>query len=286
MKLGLGTIVYEFAGLPLYDTAERMAHYGIRYADVLAMGEYNPALLPEKEQEKIAEKFEELEIKASSIVTCALGNLATDDPDERKSCLEELKDAAKLVNRLKGKQVLVGKGAGNIDFNLSREKAWKNSVDALKEYCDWCGERGILVTLELEPEGLHVLNGCESMKRMIEEVNAPNLFANIDIGHLNILREGTDKLKPLKDKIIHVHISDNNGLAHTNCVIGEGNCDINWYIKALIELGVEENAKKQGVEFVAGIEVGEPGEYIQDADNRVLKSLGNVLYRVPHFRNN
>jgi hypothetical protein len=115
-------------------------------------------------------------------------------------------------------------------------------------------------------------------------VNEPNLFANIDIGHLNILRVPPQDLAPLKEKIIHVHISDNNGLAHTNSIIGEGTTDIRWYIDTLLDFGIDSVAQSQGEVAVAGIELGHPGEYIQDPDYRVLKSLGNVLSRVPRLR--
>jgi len=284
MEIGLGTIVYEFAGIPLKASVERIAQFGIKYIDVLAFGDYNPAFLPEEEQEAIAEKLRALGIKASSVVTCAHGNLASDDEKEVAFALEQLKLAALLIRRLGGRQVLIGKGIGNIDFSLLRERAWRNVIKVLKEYCQWCQKHDVLVTLELEPESLYICNGPEAMRRLIEEVNEPNLFANIDIGHLNILRIPPQDLAPLKDRILHVHISDNDGLAHTNSIIGEGTTDIRWYIDTLLDFGIDEVARSQGEVAVAGIELGHPGEYIQDPDYRVLKSLGNVLSRVPRLR--
>lgn len=284
MEIGLGTIVYEFAGIPLKASLERIAQFGIKYIDVLAFGDYNPAFFPEEEQAAIAEKLHTLGIKASSVVTCAHGNLASDDEAEVAFAVEQLKLAALFIRRLGGRQVLIGKGVGNIDFSLPRERAWRNVVKVLKEYCQWCQKHDVLVTLELEPESLYICNGPEAMRQLIEEVNEPNLFANIDIGHLNILRVPPQDLAPLKERIIHVHISDNDGLAHTNSIIGEGTTDIRWYIDTLLDCGIDEVARSQGEVAVAGIELGHPGEYIQDPDYRVLKSLGNVLSRVPRLR--
>jgi len=101
---------------------------------------------------------------------------------------------------------------------------------------------------------------------------------------MNILREPPEALEILRGKIIHMHISDNMGLAHTNSIIGEGNANINAYIEKAVELGIEQTASEQGDVAVAAIEVGEPGEYIADSDYRVLKSLGNVYSRVPSMR--
>ncbi len=284
MEIGLGSIVYEFAGIPLERQAKMIAEHGIRYVDVLAFGQYNPAFYSIEQQERVADAFRRSGIRASSVVTCAQGNLGSNNPQERDAALDQMKRAARLVKRLGGKQVLVGKGCGNMDFYLSREEATENSANALRGFCDWCMQEDLLVTMELEPEALHVCNGIDSVVEMIQRVGRSNLYANIDIGHLNILREPPEKMEKLRGKIIHMHISDNEGLAHTNSVIGEGNADIAAYLEKALELGIDETAKEAGDIAVAGIEVGEPGEYITDSDSRVLRSIGNVYLRVPKLR--
>jgi len=284
MELGVGSIVYEFAGIPLKRAIERIADFGLKYVNILAFYEYNPALYPISEYEAIARQFQKYDMQASSVVACVEGNLASDNLEEREKCLGDLQEITEFLKYLGGKQVLIGKGVGNVTSSLSRERAWRNVVAFLKRYCEWCLKEEMLVTLELEPEPFYVLNSTEAMLKMIKEVNAPNLFANIDIGHLNILREGPERLSPLKDYIIHAHITDNDAVVHTNSVIGTGNCDITGYMNKLLELGVDEVAEKQGVKAVAGIELGHPGEYICDPDYRVLRSVGVVLRRVPHFK--
>ena len=284
MELGLGSIVYEFSGIPLERQAELIASHGIRYVDVLAFGQYNPAFYSMEQQERVRKAFDVFGIQASSVVTCAEGNIGSADASERDFAMEQMKRAARLVKRLGGQQILVGKGCGNIDFYLSRKEAFQNATSFLKEFSKWCLNENVLVTLELEPEALHVCNGIESMKEMIYMIGLENVYANIDIGHLHILREPPAALEQLKGKIIHMHISDNMGLAHTNSVIGEGNCDIGGYIRKCLELGIDKTAESVGDVAVAAIEVGEPGEFITDSDIRVLKSIGNVYLNVPELR--
>ena len=284
MELGIGSIVYEFAGLTLNQAAERIAANGLHFVDVLAFGDYNPAFYPIQEQERIADTFRRFDLRASSVVTCAHGNIASDDEKERAFALEQLKRAAMLVKRLGGRQVLVGKGCGNIDFDLPRERAFDTAAAFLRGYAKWCRDQGLLVTMELEPEALHVLNGIEAMKAMIEAVGEENVLANIDVGHLNILREPPEALSRLRGRMIHMHLSENYGLAHTNSVIGEGNVNFAAYVGKAIEYGIEETAARHGDVAVAAIEVGEPGEYIADCDWRVLKSVGHVYSVVPQLR--
>ena len=285
MEIGVGTILYEWAGVPLRESIERIANHGIRYLDILAFGIYNPALYPEAFQWKIAERMQQLEMRASSVITCADGNLACDDKEEVENAVFQLKLAGKMVKRMGGKQVLIGKGLGNIDFDLPRKRAFANAVRVVSDYCGWCLKEDLIVTLELEPESLCVCNGLESMAQLLEAVDAPNLAVNIDIGHLNILRSNVDMLETVKDRIIHVHMSDNDVLAHTNCVIGEGTSQTAKFIDKCIELGIDENAARFGDVAVAGIEVGEVGEHILDPDYRLLKSYGYVLSRVKSLRN-
>lgn len=284
MQVGLGTIVYEFSGTPLIRQAKLIADQGVNYADILAFGQFNPAFYPIEKQEEVAREFAKVGLHASSVITCATGNLSSRDPVERDFAIGQLKRAARFIKRLGGQQVLIGNGIGNVEFDLPRKEAFQNTVKVLKEYTAWCKNENLLVTLELEPEHLCVNNSIDSMQALIEQVNMENIYANIDIGHLNILREPPEKLEVLKGKIIHMHISDNMGLAHTNSVIGEGNADIRAYIVKCLELGIDETAKSVGDVAVAGIEVGEPGEYITDSDSRVLRSVGNVYLRVPELR--
>ncbi|MCL2351634.1 MAG: sugar phosphate isomerase/epimerase [Firmicutes bacterium] len=284
MELGLGSIVYEFGGIPLERQAALIASHGVRWVDVLAFGHYNPSFYPIEQQERAVREFARYGLTASSVVTCAEGNIGSPDAGERAFAMEQLQRAARLVKRLGGKQVLIGKGCGNIDFYLSRERATENAAGVIREFCGFCLDEGLLVTMELEPEALYVLNGVGPMADMLERVGMKNLYANIDIGHMHILREPPEALARLKGKIIHMHISDNCGLAHTNSVIGEGTADIRGYIRAALDNCAEETARGAGDTAVAAIEVGEPGEYIPDSDARALRSVGNVYLRVPELR--
>jgi hypothetical protein len=284
MQVGLGSIVYEFSGVPLIRQAKLIADQAISYVDILAFGQFNPVFYPIEKQKEAELEFKKQGIQASSVVACATGNLSSNDAAERDFALEQLKRAARFIKRVGGQQVLIGNGIGNVDFHLTRKGAFQNTVKVLKEYSQWCLNENVIVTLELEPEHLCVNNGIESMKELIEQVNMENIYANIDIGHLNILREPPEKLEMLKGKILHMHISDNCGLAHTNSVIGKGNSDIRAYIVKCIELGIDETAKSLGDVAVTGVELGEPGEYITDSDSRVLRSVGNVYLRVPELR--
>ena len=148
-----------------------------------------------------------------------------------------------------------------------------NSVSSISEYAEWSLDKGILIDMELDPHVYFVLNNTVKMAKMIEDVGMPNVFPNVDIGHLCITREAPNVLEKLKNRIIHVHISETDTFEHTNSIIGTGKADFKAYIDKTIELGIEENCKKYNEACTAGIEMGEPGGFVDDPDRWVKESL-------------
>ena len=110
-----------------------------------------------------------------------------------------------------------------------------------------------------------------------------NLFANVDVGHLAITREPPVALEKLRGRVLHVHISDNNGKIHANYIIGKGVTCIPGYIKKLIEMGIDETCAQHGEVTVASMELGEIGQEIKDPDEYVRESLEYMEKNVPEL---
>jgi sugar phosphate isomerase/epimerase len=285
MELGVGTLTYELAGIPLMEAVDRVNKFGIKYMDLIAYSVYNPAYYSVQTQKIIAEKLKGYGMRASSITACPNDNIGADDPETREAGLELLKEAAMMVKRLGGKIVTIGAGVGNVDYDLSRKDATKNSISFVKELCRWAQKEDIYIALELEPEGLYVLNTFDAMVNMLKEVDEENCCANIDIGHFHILREKPENLAVIKDKIVHVHLSDNAGYLHVNGPIGCGNINFEWFLQTISDLGIDDNCARIGDIAVAGLEIGEPGHLIPDPDNQIHISIGNIYSRIPLLRN-
>jgi sugar phosphate isomerase/epimerase len=194
-----------------------------------------------------------------------------------------LKSCAEFQAELGGRQVLLGFGGGWKTLETSGEEAWANSANFIRDYCEWLFNFDILLTLELDPSVYYVINDTASMAKMIEEVNAPNLFANIDIGHLAITREPPRALEKLKDKILHAHISDNDGKIHANWIIGRGVTQVPDYLRKLIEIRIDRTCARHNEEAVAALELGEIGQKVQDPDRYVRESLAYLSQNIPEI---
>jgi sugar phosphate isomerase/epimerase len=210
--------------------------------------------------------------------------IASSDSSKREETLDYMKECTDFQLELGGKQALVCWGCGVHEFGMMQEQAWLNSVSSIREYAEWSLDKGILVDLELDPHVYFVVNNTVRMARMMEDVGMPNVFPNVDIGHLCITREAPSTLEKLRSKILHVHISETDTFEHTNSIIGTGNADFRIYIDKVLELGIEENCRKYREACVAGIEMGEPGGYVDDPDRWVQESLDYLGRVLPELR--
>lgn len=116
---------------------------------------------------------------------------------------------------------------------------WEIAVDNCRALADYAEELGVKIALELEPFHQSLLNNVDNMARFIDDVGHPALAANIDISHLHLANVRAEELAKLKDKAIHVHISDCDGKKHGDLPPGRGVVDFPPYLNAIKNLGID-----------------------------------------------
>jgi len=284
MKLGINTSIWEITGLSLYDIIDKVSEMKFRYVDIFAVGSADPTKIKGERQDQIVKKFKDHNLISSNMVMLPPGNIASANTREKEKCMDYLKSCVEFQAKLGGRQILLGFGGGSLTFELSRERAWANSVVFIRKFCEWLSRMNILLTLELDPFVFNVINDTTSMARIIADINMDNVFANIDLGHLAITREPPVALEKLREKIIHVHISDNDGEHYAKDIIGTGVTPIPAYIKKLIEMNIDETCARYGEIAVATIELGEGGKNVKDSDGYVRRSLDYIEQNIPELK--
>jgi sugar phosphate isomerase/epimerase len=212
-------------------------------------------------------------LASSQMLLVNTQHIASPDPQKRRETLDYMKRCTEFQLELGGRQVLICRGGGVHEADMMREELWVNMVHSLREFAEWGLDKGILIDLELEPHVYFALNSTATLAKAIEDIGMPNVLANVDIGHLCIVRESPRALEKLKSRIVHVHISETDTFVHTNSIIGTGVADFRTYVDEVLELGIEENCERLGEPCVAGIEMGARGGYVDDADRWVRESL-------------
>ena len=151
---------------------------------------------------------------------------------------------------------------------------WATGVENCKELADYAENLGLKIALELEPFPLSLLGNVENMVRFIDDVDHPALQANIDVSHLLLADVPPEELKQLKDKAIHVHISDCDGKVHGDLPPGRGVVDFGPYLEEIRQLEIDGAVS---IELEYSPEPDRIEEWVAEAyeaTNRLMQAAG------------
>jgi sugar phosphate isomerase/epimerase len=283
MRLALNTFVYEVGKVPIEEALHSAAKLDFTFVEYAAYDSGDPTTMSEARRSDVIKIFKDNGLQCSQMLLAKCENMASSYATKRKEAIEYMKRCADFQLELGGKQVLVCWGCGVLETGMMQEESWQHTVSSIREYAEWSLDKGILIDLELDPHVYFVVNNTVKMAKVIEDVGMPNVFPNVDIGHLCITREAPNTLEKLQSRLLHVHISETDTFEHTNSIIGTGNADFRAYIDKVIELGIEENCQKYGEACVAGIEMGEPGGEVDDPERWVKESLDYLARILPEL---
>lgn len=106
------------------------------------------------------------------------------------------------------------------------DMAWQQSIEGLKEICDFANDLGIIIGVENMPNMQHIFGKRPGeLLGMIDSLGRENVGLTLDMGHANTNGLVLDFLADLRN-VIHVHLHDNKGKSDEHLELGKGN--INW----------------------------------------------------------
>ncbi|MBN1829602.1 MAG: sugar phosphate isomerase/epimerase [Deltaproteobacteria bacterium] len=261
MKLGAGTYAWSAAGQSLQAALEDIASIGIRHVDILGIDHGHPSMFTSSQLHDLVKLIDDLGLQISSILALYDGNMATDNQMERQSIFTYLHDIMEFSAMLGADQILYKPGDKMID--IPYQQAWDNSIAFTGKISELARHYNLLITFELVPRPFALVQTISDMDRMIREACRDNVFANIDLGHIALVRDGIDECAKIASKTIHLHLNDNDTYNHTNDIVGTGKAPIGAYVEAIATNGAEDLCRRLGIPCVAGIEI-ELGEHSKE----------------------
>jgi sugar phosphate isomerase/epimerase len=282
MKLALNTLVYEVGNKGPQESLKSASGFGFKYIEYAGIRKGNPLTMTAEQKKEVTRIAKGEGLISTQMLMVATRNTANSNRKLFNETFDYMKACAEFQKDLGGRQLLVCWGGGLYELGISPEKSWSLMLENVRRFAEYCLKENMLVGIELDPHVYFICNSTYKLAKAMEDINLPNLYPNVDIGHLVITREEPNQLEKLKHRLLHVHLSETESFNHTNSILGTGVVDFKVYIDKLIELGIEENCVKYGEPCVAGIEMGSEasGGFVEDPDMWVdesLKYLGKIL---------
>ena len=148
----------------------------------------------------------------------------------RRTALRILKRSMKHANDLNCKLWIFHPGRSTGVSLFYPNLDWRLNLDAIQGLSETAREYGLQITVENLPEPFpFLLKSVEDFKRFYMDCNCP-IGLTVDIGHANVNQQILDFIHEFPNKIVHIHVSDNDGTFDHHQGIGWGN--IQWSIIA------------------------------------------------------
>jgi D-psicose/D-tagatose/L-ribulose 3-epimerase len=235
MKLGLINSAWVQSG--------RDTSYGIRMTKEIGFDSIDifadPLDLGVKERDLIKSECDRVGLPIVSVCCVAVG-LLDFNPSVQRFHMQRCRAFLDLCHDYEAKNLLLVLGEYIWEKQvIPPAEQWKTAVANTRELGKYAADLNLAIALELEPFKLSLLNNVDNMVRFIDDVNHPAVRANIDVSHLQLSGTKPEELRRLKDKAIHVHISDCDGKVHGDLPSGRGVVDFDPYLREIKDLNME-----------------------------------------------
>lgn len=232
VKLGLINSAWAQAGRDTAWGIQKTREIGFDCIDIFT----DPLDIDVRERQLIRRECAKANLPIISVCCVATG-LIDFNPSVQRFHLDRCEKFLDLCYELEAENLLLvlGEYIWNQEVIPPAEQ-WKTGVENCKRLADYAQTLGLKIALELEPFHLSLVNNVDNMVRFLDDAGHPALAANIDISHLQLAHVKPEEVSRLKDRAIHVHISDCDGKRHGDLPPGRGVVDFDGYLKEIAKL--------------------------------------------------
>jgi sugar phosphate isomerase/epimerase len=229
-----------------------------------------------KEVQLVARTARKLGLPVISLPVVALGLIDFNEP-VRAFHVERCRRFIDLAREWEARNILLVLG----EYLWQREvipssEQWNWAIDCCRRLGDYADKREIDIALELEPFRLSLLNNIDAMVRFVDECGHLRVRANIDISHLVLADCPPAEVARLKNRAIHVHLSDCDGKVHGDLPPGRGIVKFGPYLQAIKELNIDGAVS---IELEYSPEPSKIVEWVEEAYRETAKLMDLVELR-------
>jgi len=127
---------------------------------------------------------------------------------------------------------------------------WRLNLDSVRALLRLARKHDVEIAVENVPEPYpFLLKSVHDFSRFYDELGE-DIGLALDIGHTNLNRQTQDFVAQFSHKIVHIHVSDNDGTHDTHLGIGYGTIDWTNVAKAIKTIGYGNVIMLESVEHV------------------------------------
>jgi protein FrlC len=235
MKIGISTGVY--ANYPLDETTQRIAAAGYDGIDYwggrphVYRSDFDAGAL--RAQRRLAES---LGLAAPSLLPAFFRYPHSLTSPNETAWLDSIGYVEKCIENaaLLGAPIVLLVPTMSL-HGQPKADAWERLVRAVDGLCRYARPRGVMLGVEVVNRFVSdLIVRAADVVPLLEQVPHANLGAVLDTGHMNLVDEPYETaIALLGDRLLQVHINDNDGTQQQNLVPGDGSFDFARLLAAL-----------------------------------------------------
>jgi sugar phosphate isomerase/epimerase len=153
-------------------------------------------------------------------------NIAVPSPVLRRAVLKRLEKSISYAKQLDCRLWLFHPGSKTALSHIYPGKDWKLNLNSIRTLLRAARREGVEVAIENIPEPYpNLMKSTGDFQRFYEELD-DEIGMVLDVAHANLNGQIQDFMKQFHERIVHMHVSDNNGTNDLHLGLGYGS--INW----------------------------------------------------------
>jgi sugar phosphate isomerase/epimerase len=152
-------------------------------------------------------------------------NIATPSPFLRRAVLKRLTKSLVLAGHLGCRLWLFHPGSRTGLSPIYPGKDWQLNLESVRTLLNVARREGVKIAIENTPEPFpSLMKRADDFHRFYEDLE-DDIGMVLDVAHANLNSQIQDFLEQFSKRIVHIHVSDNDGANDLHLGIGYGSID-------------------------------------------------------------